>query len=165
MLIPTRIALATFIAACIAVFISACGGGSSCAEGAYKNAETGICIKLPADFKADDKVMKSGESQYVLLRHAKTFKTFSVWIEKSDDLDKRAKTVENMASSSLVLVEKGDTSPGKGKFFHFHNPQGNYEFAVALVPGKAHFYRCEVQNTPIEDAKPMIEACKTLSGP
>ena len=58
-----------------------------------------------------------------------------------------------MASSDLVLVEKGDTSQGKCKFFHFHNPKGNYEFALALISGKDHFYRCEIQNTPIKDAK------------
>jgi hypothetical protein len=164
MLTSTRIALAVALAAS-AVSVTACNGGTKCAEGAYKNAETNVCIKLPADFKADDKVSKSGDNQYITLRNEKTLKTFSIWIEKADDVDKRAKSLEGMASSDLVLVEKGDTSPGKGKFVHFHNPKGNYEFADAIVGGKAHFYRCEIQNTPAADAKPMIEACKTMNGP
>jgi hypothetical protein len=145
--------------------LSACAGGNSCPEGAYKNAETNVCIKLPADFKADDKVGKAGEASYLTIRNSKTLKSFSIWIEKPDDLDKRAKVVENMASADMKLVASGDTSPSKGKFFHLHNGPGNYDFAVALVPGKEHFYRCEIQNTPPDEAKPMLEACKTVGGP
>jgi hypothetical protein len=164
MLTPTRIALVLALATSVP-FVTACGDGAKCADGAYKNAETNVCLKLPPGYKADDKVSKSGETQSIALRDAKTSESFTIWIDKPDDLDKRAKSLEGMANSDLVLVEKGDTSPGKGKFFHFHNPKGNYEFANAIVSGKSHFYRCEIQNTPAAVAKPMIEACKTMNGP
>jgi hypothetical protein len=147
------------------VALGGCGGGGSCAEGATKNAETGVCIKLPADFKLDDKANKAGDSSYLSVRNTKNLKSFSIWIDKPDDLEKRSKIVQNMASSDMKLVASGDTAPAKGKFFHFHNGPGNYDFAVALVPGKDHFYRCEIQNMPPEDAKPMVETCKTVSGP
>jgi len=162
---PFSARLAVVTAPVFAFALSACAGGSNCPEGAYKDAETNVCIKLPADFKADDKVAKAGESSYLTIRNSKTLKSFSIWIEKPDDLDKRAKVIENMASGDMKLVAKGETSPSKGKFFHFHNGPGNYDFAIALVPGKEHFYRCEIQNTPPEDAKPMLEACKTVGGP
>src|SRR5262245_38617420 len=94
----------------LAPSLSACTSGSSCPEGAYKNAETNICIKLPADFQADDKVAKAGDDSYLRIKNTKTFKSFSIWIEKPDDLDKRAKVVENMASGDLKLVASGETS-------------------------------------------------------
>lgn len=146
------------------VALTACGGGGSCPEGASKGPE-GVCMKLPADLKFDDKTQKVGDASSLRVSNPKTFQSFTVWIEKPDDLDKRAKAVANMASSDLKLVASGDTAPNKGKYFHFHNPKGNYDFAVALVPGKEHFYRCEIQNTKPEDAKPMVEACKTIGGP
>ena len=149
----------------VAASLSACGGGASCPEGAYKHAETNICIKLPPDYKAEEKASKAGESSYISVRNSKAPKSFSIWIDKPGDLAKQAKITENMASNDLKLVASGDTSPSKGKFFHFHNGPKNYDFAVALIPGKEHFYRCEIQNTPPEDAKPMLEACKTLVGP
>lgn len=163
-----RLAIVALPVAALAISafaLSACGGGSSCPEGAYKNPESNVCIKLTPDFKADDKVAKAGESSYLRVKNTKTLQSFTIWIEPPEDLDKRAKIVEGMAGGDLKLVEKGDTSPAKGKFFHFHNGPKDYEFAVALVPGKEHFYRCEIQNTPAEDAKPMLEACKTVSGP
>ena len=148
----------------LAPLLSACGGGGSCPEGAFQESETHVCIKLPADFKAD-KPMKSGESTYIPIRNSKTLKSFTVWLDKSDDLAKRGKIIENMASSDLKMVASGETSPNKGKFWHFHNGPANYDFAVALVPGKDHMYRCEIQNTPPDEAKPMVEACKTIGGP
>lgn len=158
-------ALALVSALVFAPGLSACGGGGGCPEGAYKHAETNVCIKLPADFKVDDKVNKAGESSYLRVQNTKTLKSFSIWIEKPEDLGKRAKAVEGMAGGDLKLVASGATSPNSGKFFHFHNTKGDYDFAVALVPGKEHFYRCEIQNTPPEEAKPMVEACKTVGGP
>lgn len=156
---------AVAIAVAAGGLLLACKGGGSCVDGAYKDAESGVCLKLPADFKAGDKPSKSGDSSYLSIRNTKTLRSFTIWIEKPDDLDKRAKVVANMAGSDLKLVESGDTSPNTGKFFHFHNATGNYDFAVVLVPGKEHFYRCEIQNTPAEDAKAMVDACKTLGGP
>ena len=144
--------------------LAGCNSGASCAEGATKHAETGVCIKLPADYKLEDKANKAGDSSYISVRNPKTFKNFSIWLDKVDDLDKHAKIIKNMESKDLKLVASGDT-PTKGKFFHFHNGPGNYDFSITLVPGKQHLYRCEIQNTPPEDAKPMVEACKTLSGP
>lgn len=155
---------ALFIGSLLAA-LPACQGGGSCPEGSTKHAETGVCMKLPADLKFDDKAQKVGDATSLRVSNPKTFASFTVWIEKPDDLDKRAKVVTGMAGGDLKLVESGDTSPNKGKFFHFHNTKGNYEFAVALVPGKEHFYRCEIQNTKPEDAKPMIDACKTVGGP
>lgn len=150
----------------LAASLSACGGGGgSCPEGAYQHAETKVCIKLPADFQVDEKASKSGESSYLSVKNTKTLRGFSIWIEKPDDLAKRAAAVEGMASDDMKLVASGATSPNAGKFFHFHNGPGNYDFALAMVPGKEHFYRCEIQNTPPEDAKPMLEACKTVGGP
>ena len=157
--------LSLLFALSLAPSVSACASGGSCPDGAYKNSETNVCIKLPADFKADEKVQKSGDSSFMRIQNTKTLKSFTIWIEPPEDLDKRAKIVQNMAGGDLKLVASGDTSPSKGKFFHFHNGPGNYDFAVALVPGKQHFYRCEIQNTPAEDAKPMLEACKTVGGP
>ena len=151
---------ATLAAAMIAG--TGCGKGMDCAEGAYKSADPAFCIKLPADYQAD-KAMKSGENSYVGMRNSKTGRSFTVWLDKPEDLDKRAKAVAGMAGGDLKLVTSGDA--GKGKFFHFHNTRGDYDFAVTLVPGKEHMYRCEIQNTPPEDAKAMVEACKTLSGP
>jgi hypothetical protein len=161
----TRFHGAVVVAIAAAGLSIACKGSGACVEGAYKDGESGVCLKLPAEYKAADKPSKSGDSSYLSVRNTKTFRSFTIWIEKPDDLDKRAKVVANMASSDLKLVDSGDTSPNKGKFFHFHSPQGNYDFAVALVPGKEHFYRCEIQNTPPEDAKAMVDACKSLGGP
>ncbi len=158
----TTLALATALAS---FATTGCNGSGACADGASKNAETGVCLKVSGDMKLEDKVSKSGDTSYLHVRDAKTFKSFTIWIEKPDDLDKRAKIVGNMAGGDLKLVASGDTAPNKGKFFHFHNGTGNYDFAVALVPGKQHFYRCEIQNTPPDEAKAMVEACKTLGGP
>lgn len=151
--------------ASLAALVAACGGGGDCPAGSFKHSQSSICLKLPANFQPDEKVATSGESSYLRVKNSNTLRSFTVWIEKPDDLDKRAKAVEKMASAELKLVASGETSPNKGKFFHFHNEPGNYDFAVALVPGKKNFYRCEIQNTPPEDAKLMLEACKTVGGP
>jgi hypothetical protein len=158
-------ALTIAMAASVGFALLGCGGGGSCAEGATKHEGTGLCMKLPADFKFDDKPMKAGETEYLRVKNTKTLGSFTIWLDKPEDLEKRAKIVENMASNDLKLVEKGDTSPGKGKFFHFHNGPGDYDFAVTLVSTSKHLYRCEIQNTKPVEAKPMVDACKTLSGP
>lgn len=159
----TTIALAITLGAI--PFGAGCNTSGACVDGASKNAATGVCLKLPDHLKMEENPSKSGESSMLRVRDPKTFKSFTIWIEKPDDLDTRAKTVGNMAGGDLKLVASGDTAPNKGKFFHFHNGPGNYDFAVALVPGKQHFYRCEIQNTPPEEAKAMVEACKTVGGP
>jgi hypothetical protein len=142
-----------------------CHGGANCVDGASTNAETGVCLKVSGDFKLEDKAQKVGDSSSLAVRNSKTFHSFTIWIEKPDDLDKRAKAVAGMASKDLKLVASGDTAPNPGKFFHFHNVPGNYDFANAMIPGKAHFYRCEIQNTPPAEATAMLDMCKTLGGP
>lgn len=141
-----------------------CSSSGACAEGATKEAETGVCVKLPAEYKMD-KAQKSGESSMIRVHNDKTLDSFTIWVEKPDDLDKRAKVVANMAGDDNKLVANGDTSPAKGKFFHFHHPDSNRDFAVALVPGKQHFYRCEIQNTEPKAAATELDICKTVSGP
>jgi hypothetical protein len=77
MLTPTRIALVLALATSVP-FVTACGDGAKCADGAYKNAETNVCLKLPPGYKADDKVSKSGETQSIALRDAKTSESFTI---------------------------------------------------------------------------------------
>jgi hypothetical protein len=139
------------------------GAGGSCVDGAYKDADTGVCLKLGGNLAAE-KARKVGQSSSMTVRDSKTLHTFAVWIEPADGLAKRAKAVENMASSDLMLVDKGDNLTN-GQFFHFRNAKQGYDFAVALVPGKEHFYRCEIQNAPADEAKTFLDACKTLWGP
>lgn len=157
--------LAVVTAPVLAFALSACAGGSSCPEGAHKDADTNVCIKLPPDYTAEKNVKTSEGGGYIRVRNPKTLQSFSIYIEPPEDLDKRAKIVEGMAGGDLTLIAKGDTSPAKGKFFHFHNGPKDYDFAVTLVQGKEHMYRCEIQNTPTAEAKAMVEACKTVSGP
>jgi hypothetical protein len=145
--------------------LMACKGSAKCADGAATNAETGVCIKTTGDYKLEDKAQKVGDSSSLQVRNPKTFHGPTIWIEQPDDLDKRAKGVAGMAGGDLKLVASGDTAPNTGKFFHFHNAAKNYDFAVALVPGKKHFYRCEIQNTDPAEAGPMLEMCKTVGGP
>src|SRR5829696_7298550 len=89
--------------------LAACNSGASCAEGATKHAESGVCIKLPADYKLEDKANKAGDSSYISVRNSKTPKGFSIWLDKVDDLDKHAKIVKNMESKDMKLVASGDT--------------------------------------------------------
>lgn len=142
-----------------------CHGGVTCADGASKNPDTGVCLKVSGDYKLEDKASKAGDASSLAVRHAKTFHSFTIWIEKPADLAARAKVVAGMETSDLKLVASGDTAPNPGKFFHFHNAAGNYDFAIALVPGKEHFYRCEIQNAAPEEATEMLEQCKTVGGP
>ena len=70
-----------------------------------------------------------------------------------------------MAGGDLALVASGDVPNRDGKFFHFHNTPSDFDFAVVLIRGKEMLYRCEIQNANPADAKPMLESCKTFSGP
>jgi hypothetical protein len=156
-------ALVASTAAALLSTSTGCGKGG-CVEGAYKHAASGVCLKLSPDLKADEKINGTGTTTSIRVSNSKTYGSFTIWIEPPDDLSKRASVVEKMAGDDLKLVESGDTAT-KGKFFHFHNDKRNYEFAVALVPGDKHFYRCEIQNTPAADAKDFLDACKTVAGP
>src|SRR4051812_32203125 len=89
-----------------------CNKGMECPEGTYKSADPAFCIKVPDGFKADDKPMKSGDTTYVNIRNQKNFHSFTIWFDKQEDLDKRAKIVANMAGSDLKLVASGDV-PGR----------------------------------------------------
>lgn len=152
-------------AAFAASFGSGCKpGGATCVDGAAKNAETGICIKTTGEYTLEEKAHKVGDVSNIAVRN-KMFHGPTIWIEKPDDLDMRSKAIAGMASNDLKLVASGDTAPSKGKFFHFHNTKGNYDFAVTLVSTKSHMYRCEIQNGDPKEAPEQVAMCKTLGGP
>jgi hypothetical protein len=162
MRIAFAISMSAFALVSLSV-VAGCGGGGSCAEGATKEPTTGVCMKLPPDFSFEKP--SSSEPTSLRVKNAKTFHSITVYLDKPEDLDKQAKTIENMAGGDLKIVAKGDTSPGKGKFFHFHNTSGDYDVSWTLVSTSKHLYRCEIQNEKPADVKAMVEACKSLSGP
>lgn len=143
--------------------VAGCSKKASCPAGSYENKDPGFCMPLPAGFKAD--APQGGGTNGMSMRVAggveNGFASYTVYWGDNDkkSLDERAKIVDNMASESLVLLDKGDLP--KGKWWRFRTGGTNI-FGEVLVQGAKGVIRCEIQNTPEASAQKLIDSCKGL---
>lgn len=152
---------ALLVVLAVGTLVTGCSKKPSCPAGAYENKDPAFCMSLPAGFKADPPQGGTAKSMRVSGGVDNGFASYTVYWGDDDkkSLDERAKIGDNMASSSFVLLEKGDVP--SGKWWRFRTEQGTI-FGQVLVQGAKGIIRCEIQNSPEDAAKKMLDSCKSL---
>jgi hypothetical protein len=158
-MMPSKLLLAILASS---LFSAACSKKPTCEAGSYENKDPAFCLPLPSGFKADAPQgnATNGMSMRVSGGVENGFAGYSVYWGDGDkkSLDERAKIVDNMASESFKLLDKGDIP--NGKWWRYRT--GENIFGEVLVKGSKGIIRCEIQNTPDAAAAKLLDSCKGL---